>query len=306
MADSVTTNSRPGLGVYLEIIRAEFLVFSVLVATVPVAVAAVDGVFEPVSALLATVTLLLAHVAVNAFNVASDYRRGIDAETDKTPYSVGSEVLISGRASYATARNVGILSFLLASVIAGWFVFVHGPVILAIFVAGAVLVVGYTDLFARVGLGEVACGLGLTALPTLGIGYVQAGAFTETMLAASVPMFFVGFNLLLLNEYPDVPVDQTNGRVNLPILLGRETAGYVYVAGVLATAGSIVGGVALGVIPLSALLGVVPLVVLRRPLTTLLRGDSTAVGEAELGPHLLWTQATTVALAAGIGLGLLL
>lgn len=304
MADSVAARFGAGVGPYIAIIRAEFLVFSVLVAAVPIAIALYDGVFDPTNALLGTAGLLFAHVAVNAFNVASDYRRGIDAETDKTPYSGGSEVLTSGRASYATARNVGIVSFLLGSGIAAWFVSLYGAVMLAIFVAGAVLVVGYTDLFARIGLGEVACGLGLTAVPTLGIGYVQAGTFTETMLAASVPLFFIGFNLLLLNEYPDVSVDRENGRVNLPIVLGREQAGYVYVGGVVATAVSIVGGVAVGALPLGAVLGLLPFVVLRRPLQTLLRGDSTTIGEPELGPHLVWTQATIAALALGIGLSL--
>lgn len=45
----------------------------------------------------------------------------------------------------------------------------------------------YTDLLARLGLGEVAAGLGLAALAVAGTALVQGGSAGPTVWAAAVP-----------------------------------------------------------------------------------------------------------------------
>jgi 1,4-dihydroxy-2-naphthoate octaprenyltransferase len=284
---------------YLEIIRAEFLVFTFVVASVPVSISLVTGVFSPVNTAVATLLVLFAHIGVNSINVASDYRRGVDEDTEETPFSGGVDTLTSGRASYATARNIGILSVAAAVVLMLWFVRQYDAVLLAaLFVPGLVLVVGYTDVFARIGLGEASCGVGLGALPTLVVFYVQSGSLADEALLVSVPMFLVCFNLLLLNEFPDIEADVKNGRTNIPIALGRTIAGYLYTLVVAATALSLLVLVSVHDFPVSILLGLLPIALLAGTLRDLLSGEPN-ITEQDLLYHTLWTLTTPALIAVG-------
>ena len=290
---------------YLEIARAEFLIFSFVVASVPVSLSVATGVFDLTNTALATVLLVASHVAVNSINVASDYRRGIDEDTEETPFSGGVDTLTSGRAGYATARNMGVVFGALSVGIMVWFISVYGPFpIGVVFALGLVLVVGYTDVFSRVGLGETSCGLGLGALPTVGIFYVQSGTLTPEALLVSVPMFLVCFNLLLFNELPDIEADAANGRVNVPIAFGRKAAGYLYVSVAVLTVASIVGLYVSG-FPPSVFFAIPPTLLLYRPVKELLTDPETGVTEGALLYHTLWTLLTPASISVGIGLSLL-
>ena len=290
---------------YLSLIRAPFLVFTLIVVLVPGAAAVNAGQFDLTNTLLALGAVLTAHIAVNVLNLASDYRTGIDKATDETPYSGGNDVLVSGALSYRRALAAGVLSVLASALFVLPLVSQFGGLVVLFYAVGLALVVGYTDVFARIGLGEVACGLGLTALPTLAVGYIQAGSFPASVLALSVPMFLVGFNLLLLNEFPDVEADRANGRVNVPVVLGRRAAGYVYLAVVVAVAGSVLSPVVAGVLPVTVVVALLPAVLLWPVVRAILWGDPS-VGEDELGAHLLWTQTTIVGLAVGMALAAVL
>lgn len=290
---------------YLSLVRAPFLVFTLIVVLVPTAAAVEAGQFDLTNTLLALGTVFTAHIAVNILNLASDYRTGIDEITEETPYSGGNEVLVSGALSYRRALAVGVLSILASALFVLPLILQFGVLVVVFYIVGLVLVVGYTNVFARIGLGELACGLGLTALPTLAVGYIQAGTFPTSVLYLSVPMFLVGFNLLLLNEFPDVAADRANGRVNLPVVFGRRAAGYVYLAVVAVFAASLLLPVVAGVLPVTVMIGLLPLVLLGPVFRTILQ-DGRPIGEEELGAHLGWTQTTIVALAVGMGLAAVL
>jgi 1,4-dihydroxy-2-naphthoate octaprenyltransferase len=284
---------------YLEIIRAEFLLFTFVVASVPVSIALVTGEFSPVNAAVGTLLVLFAHIGVNSINVASDYRRGVDEDTEETAFSGGVDTLTSGRASYATARNIGIASVAAAVVLLLWFVNQYDVVLLAaLFIPGLVLVVGYTDLFARIGLGEASCGVGLGSIPTLFVFYVQSGSLAREVVLVSIPMFFVCFNLLLLNEFPDIEADVKNGRMNIPIAIGRTLAGYLYTIVVVATAASLVALVSVYDLPVSILLGLLPIALLAGTLRDFVSGEPD-VTEQDLLFHTLWTLSTPALISVG-------
>lgn len=287
------------VGAYFEIIRAEFLVFSFVVVSVPVTLSLVTGAFSPVDTAIATLLMLSAHIGVNSINVASDFRRGIDEDTEETPFTGGVDTLTSGRASYETARNIGIVSVLAAVALLLYFMSQYDAVVVAaIAVPGLVLVLGYTDVFARIGLGETACGLGLGALPTLGAFYVQSGTLVQEAYLIAVPMFLVCFNLLVLNEFPDIEADRKNGRMNIPIAAGRTFAGYLYVVIVAATALSLVVLVAVYDLPVTILLGLLPIALLPGVFRNLLSGEPS-VTEQNLLRHTLWTLGTPTFVSIG-------
>jgi 1,4-dihydroxy-2-naphthoate octaprenyltransferase len=289
-----------GVKPYLEIIRYEFLVFTFVVVSVPAALSLVAGEFDPVNTATATLLVLFAHIGVSALNVASDYRRGVDEDTDPTPFSGGVTTLTSGRASYATARNIGVAAVAVAVALTLWFARLYDAVEVAVLVVpGLLTAVAYTDVFTRTGLGELSCGIGLGAIPTLVVFYAQSGALNSEALLLSVPMFLVCFDLLLLNEFPDIEADTKNGRTNIPIVLGRQYAGYLYLVVAVATALSLVALVVVYDLPALILLGLVPTALLTGIFRTFLAGEPR-ITETDLLYHTLWAILTPVLVSAGL------
>ena len=291
---------------YLDLIRAPFLIFTLVVVSLPVAVAIEAGVFDPTNTGLAFGSVLFAHIAVNTLNIASDYRTGIDEDTDETPYSGGNDVITSDTLSYRHAVAVGTVAIGVSAALAAPLMLEFGWPVVLFYAIGITLVVGYTDLFARIGLGETACGLGLTLLPTIAVGYIQAGRLLDPLGALAVPTFLVGFNLLLLNEFPDVEADAKNGRVNVPVVVGRRRAGYLYVTLVGALVVSLVVPVLRGALPATVLIALLPIGLLVPVFETLVSAEDPTLGEDELGRHTLWVQTTIGGLSVGMLLATLL
>lgn len=214
---------------YAKVIRAKFLVLSVLLTFTATSLAIFEGIFNLFHSLLGFLTLLLFHISVNSLNVARDYRSGIDAETEKTPFSGGSEVLSSETLGYKSAALVALLSLGLSLPIFTFFSSKFDPwIVSSIFISAITLVVGYTDIFAKNLLGEISAGIGLGTLPVLSIFFFQKGSFSPSSILVSATMFIPTFNLLLLNEFPDIDVDRRHGRKNIPIVLGKKNAVRIY------------------------------------------------------------------------------
>jgi hypothetical protein len=206
---------------FLGIARANFLLLPVTLVAVGAAAAAYDGAFAPLNTLLALVGLTAMHAAVNSLNEYSDFRRGIDLATERTPFSGGSGTLPSGALPARAALYLGLGAASLGLVIGLLFLYRIGWVLLPVLLLGAISVLGYSDVLARAYVGEVFAGAGLGTLPVLGTALVQGGDLGSAALAASIPPFFMTFNLLLLNEFPDEMADRWGSTA----LCGRGLAG---------------------------------------------------------------------------------
>lgn len=300
MPAETTTKSTSRFTAVLRVARAPFLALPLTLAAVGVGAAAVTGGTDVGRAVIATVGLTAAHVAVNALNEARDYETGIDLETDPTPFSGGSGTLPSGELSPRDARRLGYAGLAVAAVIGVWFVSLVGPALIPVVALGGVTVAAYTPVFTKYGLGELAAGLGLGFLPVVGIGFVQTGQFTPALLVTALPPLFLIFNLLLLNEFPDLEPDRDGGRRNLIHRFGRRAGGLLYVLAGGATALAVVTAVATGTLPLPALLALVPFVLFGRCARWALTRPDTDVPTARLRDNVLWILATNVALATGL------
>jgi len=291
---------------YLGIARAPFLVLSVTLVASGAAASAYDGSFQWSRTLVALLGLVALHVAVNVLNEASDMRTGIDLETKRTPFSGGSGTLPAGHLSERTARIVGYGAFLIGAVCGAWFLREVGPSLIPIFVIGAVCVLAYTEFLTRIGVGEVAAGFGLGALPVLGTAMVQDGTLGPAAIAASIPAFFMTFNLLFLNEFPDEEADRRGGRRHLVILLGRRVAARVYAVAALATPLSILVGVAVKALPVTSVLGLLPSLLLVQPLGWVFGNPQDPVPLPAFGANVQWILGTNSALAVSFILALFL
>jgi 1,4-dihydroxy-2-naphthoate octaprenyltransferase len=187
-----------------------------------------------------------------------------------------------------------------------WFLRQVGWVLLPIVAAGAFAVVAYTDVLARLGVGEIAAGFGLGAGPVIGTALVQGGGWSPAAGWLAAPAFLMTFNLLFLNEFPDEAADRGGGRRNLVILLGRRRAAWLYAAAALATPLVIVAGVLLRALPPPALLGVLPSLALLAPLRWVVADPGSPVPVPALAANVAWNLATNSLLALGIALALAL
>lgn len=207
-------------------------------------------------AILCLVAAVLAHVSVNTLNEYYDFKSGLDYETQRTPFSGGSGTLPAHPELANSAKQIGWVSFILTAIIGIYFITVRGWWLLPLGILGLLLVYTYTKFLNRLPLlCLLAPGLGFGIVMVMGTIYVLTGAYSWTALFASLIPFFLVSNLLLLNQFPDVPADQKIGRMNYPIVAGKKASALIYTIFMMLTYVSIVSGVALNFLPLWALLG---------------------------------------------------
>ncbi len=291
------------LAAYAGVAKAPFLTLPFALVAAGTAAAAYDDTAGVWATALALIGLLALHVAVNAFNEASDMKRGIDLHTVRTPFSGGSGVLPAGELTVRDAVIVGVAGSLVGLVVGIYFLWALGwwPFAL-LMVLGALAVLIYTDVFVRSGFGELFAGLGLGLLPVVGAALVQRNVIGPAAWAAGVPAFFMTFNLLLLNEFPDEQADRDGGRVNLILLFGRRAAAWIYTAAVAAVPVSILAAVALGALPAWALLAIVPTWFARGAVRWALTRPGDPVPLPAMAGNVIWNHATLATLAIVLGL----
>jgi 1,4-dihydroxy-2-naphthoate octaprenyltransferase len=240
--------------IWLKEIRPRFLLGSVALAFLGTSVAWWAGFFSLGYAVLGFIGLVLWHISIQVLNDYFDYRSGVDLKTQRTPFSGGSGILPAKLLKPGSVLRFALVSFALAIPIWAYFVIVKGLLLLPLVGVGAVCVLLYTPVLTRWRLSEVSSGLGLGILPILMFYFIQTGGYTTEAVVASIPCGILLFNVHLLNEFPDVEADRMGKRKTIPIVLGRTKASWIYLAGAVSVYAWVVAWVAVGVMPLAALL----------------------------------------------------
>ncbi|MCP4571543.1 MAG: prenyltransferase [bacterium] len=282
--------------------RVPFLLLAVACVLLGIATAHYEsGGVVVLHLVLALVGGLAAHVAVNALNEWDDFRSGLDATTERTPFSGGSGVLPANPEKGHFGLVIGLVAVAVAVAIGVYFVVVHGWLILPLGLVGLLVVVTYTRWLTRNPLlCLLAPGIGF-ALMSLGTHFVLTGTYTWTAaVAALVPLFLVS-DLLLLNQLPDVEADAGVGRRHLMIAHGRRTGLTVYGIFLVAAYVSVAAGWATGVLPVWSLLALLTVVIA-------VPTYQGAVAHAEdipglipfLGRNVILTLVTPLLLAVGL------
>jgi len=241
---------------WIQETRPQFLLLAVLLVAHGSALAAWQGSFDWVRAVLAGLALVLMHGSVNALNDWHDWdKTGIDRATPRTPFSGGSGLIPAGRITAKQALLVGGVTLVAGMAIGLYLAWVAGWQLLAIGLAGALMIVLYTPVFNKLGLGEIAAGLGLGLLPILGTYFLLTGRFDTVAWVSGIPAFCLTYNLLLLNEFPDVEADKAGGRTHMITLLGKRGGRWLYAGMETAAYVALAAGVVVGVLTPWALLG---------------------------------------------------
>jgi 1,4-dihydroxy-2-naphthoate octaprenyltransferase len=290
----------PSIKSFAGVARAPFLLLPITLVAAGGAAAFHDGEFSWTRTLLALLGLVALHMAVNIFNEWSDMRTGIDMATERTPFSGGSGTLPTGEMTTRMAFRFGIVCAGIGLAVGLFFYTRLGTVMVPILIVGAVCVLAYSDLLAKLGVGELAAGLGLGGLAVVGTTLVNTGEISSTAVAAGIPATLMTFNLLLLNEFPDEKADRIGGRRHLVILLGRRGAGLVFAAAAIATPLSIMVSVIIDVLPSSCLVATLPSLLLAKPLRWAFSDPSQAVPIPALGANVVWNLATNTLIAVAL------
>ena len=228
-----------------------------------------SGEVSVLHVILAFIGAVAAHISVNAFNEYFDFKSGLDLRTQATPFSGGSGTLAAHPEAARTALITACVALALTALIGIYFLSVWGLALLPLGLLGLILIVIYTPWMTRFPfLCMIAPGLGFGPMMTMGTDFVLTGSYTWTAFIASLVPFFLLVNLLLLNQFPDVEADQTIGRRNYPISIGRQNAAFIFAIVLACIYLTPIIGWVLDLLPAWALLG----------LGTLPLGVVTAIG----------------------------
>lgn len=210
--------------------RPNFLLLSLVVVLLGTALAVFNGASwsTPLFVLL-MLGGMLAHASVNMLNEYQDYHSGLDAITERTPFSGGSGSLQSHPQSAPYVLATLVISLLMLIVMGLYFVYLKGWLLIPIGLIGVLVIVTYTSTITRYPwLCLIAPGFAFGPLMVMGTYYVWTGGVAwEAFWLSMVPFFLVN-NLLLLNQFPDLEADRTIGRFNVLMLLGERSGSRIF------------------------------------------------------------------------------
>lgn len=215
-----------------------------------------QGEVNALHAALVLLGALAAHVSVNAFNEHHDFQSGLDALTQRTPFSGGSGVLPAHPELAGTTLTLALGSLGICVAVGLYFLGLRGVALLPLGALGLVLVLAYTHWLTRHPLlCLMAPGLGFGPLMILGTQMALTGHYSVVAAVASLVPFFLVNNLLLLNQFPDAAADRQVGRRHLLVTDGPKVSARWYAAFMALAYASLLLGVLFGALPPGALLG---------------------------------------------------
>lgn len=192
------------------------------------ALAAADGRFRLVPALVALVCALGIQIATNFINEIYDFRKGADTGDRLGPTRTVAAGIISERMMIVVSATLMAGVFLLGLylvAVAGWPILLVGvlSLLFAWAYTGGPFPIAYSglgDVFVFIFFGLVAVG---------GAYYVQALALPLPVLAAAAAPGAFSVNILLVNNIRDIQTDRKVGKMTLPARIGASRARMLYV-----------------------------------------------------------------------------
>jgi 1,4-dihydroxy-2-naphthoate polyprenyltransferase len=177
---------------------------------------------------LAALGAALVHAASNLLNDYFDYRAGVDtAETQ----GASRGMLVSGRIAPRDVLVGSVALWAVAGLIALFFVFTVGRVLLPLIAGGLLLGAGYTAAPLRLkyrALGDICVFLAFGVGITLGAYAVQTGRLAWTPVFYSLPLGLLIWAIVHSNNLRDIATDRLARIRTLAMALGPHGARVLY------------------------------------------------------------------------------
>ncbi len=239
--------------------RAPFLSATFAPVLLGFAVAARAGFFDIVTALITLVAASAVHLGLNVANDVFDTLQGADdANTTPTKFSGGSRVLQNALVSIREMSLLAAGCYAIAATLGLVLLVMRGsPALVAIYALGVFISLAYTmppvKLVYR-GVGEIATAIGFGPVMLLGAFTVQSrGTFTLEAFVVSIPVALLVAMILYVNEIPDRLGDAKVGKRTLPVRWSKQAVIRGFDVAAAANFLVVAGGVAVGILPIPAL-----------------------------------------------------
>lgn len=214
---------------WLLALRPKTLPASIIPVVLASALAAADGVFVPIRAVVALACAILIQIATNFINEIYDFRKGADTEQRVGPTRAVASGLISERAMVLASAAVMLLAFALGL----YLVAATGIEILIVGLVSLFFAWGYTGgpfPLAYRGLGDIFVFVFFGFVAVCGTYYVQALHITPQAVLLSLVPGALSANILGVNNIRDIHTDALVGKRTLAVRIGRTPAVWLYYA----------------------------------------------------------------------------
>ncbi len=191
------------------------------------ALAAADGKFKLLPALVALVCALGIQVATNFINEIYDFRKGADTAERLGPTRTVAAGIISESTMIRVSATLLIVVFLLGLYlvsIAGWPILLVG--LLSMLFAWAYTGGPYPIAYS--GLGDIFVFIFFGLVAVSGTYYAEAHTLVLPVLFAAVAPGLFSVNILLVNNIRDIDTDRKVGKMTLPARIGGVLARRLY------------------------------------------------------------------------------
>ncbi|MBD3288964.1 1,4-dihydroxy-2-naphthoate octaprenyltransferase [candidate division KSB1 bacterium] len=228
------------IAIWWQAFRFHFVPPSFLPAILGGVVAwAITGEFHPWYFLLTVIGVTINHIGLNMTDDYFDYRHSIDRakEREKNPYSGGSGTLTSGliepknmAVAFRLCYIITIIIGLYLSLMTGWQVLIFGVFGLssAYFYTAPPIRYGYH------GFGEISQLINFSLTIGLGAYFVQVQTLSWETVWVLLPLGFMMFAMITINEIPDEEDDRLGKKRTLVVIFGAKAGVWLYGAAMIA------------------------------------------------------------------------
>ena len=293
----------PEISHILATSRPAFLLLPLCCLLLPLAYAISQGIgINWLHVLFIVTGALAAHISVNMLNEYEDFKSGLDFHTQRTPFSGGSGTLPALPELAKSVRITALACLLITVLIGAYFLRVSGWGLFPLGFCGILLIYFYTRKITHWPLiCLIAPGLAFGPLMMCGAYYILSGQFIVAITTASLIVFFLVNNLLLLNQFPDLEADRNAGRCHFPIVMGRKKSAWIYTGFLIAAYTQLIMCVYLAFLPVYSLLGLLSLALaIPAARLSLQYADDMKRLKPALALNVAVTLSTPVLVAAGI------
>ena len=265
MQINVQAGIRNRLRIWVQATRMQFLTAVIFPIILGAAIFwQTQSNFKWINFILSLVIGILLHSGTNQVNDYFDYHNGTDRINKyRSPFNGGSRVLTDNLMKPISLHAIAVMNFLVAIALSVYLAYLTGLTILILTLAASFVGYFYSAppiSFAHRGLGELIIGIFFGPLAVLEGFYAQGSEFSAIPIIASVPIGFLIFAVIYVNEFPDIEADGTVGKNNLVVRMGQNKAIRFFPIFIFGPYVWVVVMVILGLMPLFSLLILIPAV----------------------------------------------
>ena len=223
---------RNSLQAWILAARPKTLTGAITPVMIGTALAAMDGRFHWLPALICCLFASLMQIAANFINDLFDFLKGTDREDRLGPERACAQGWISPQAM----KTGIIITVALACRIGCTLLFFAGWELIIVGVLCVLFAFLYTTVLSYQGCGDLLVLIFFGFVPVGGTYYVQAYTFTPNVIIASLISGLVIDTLLVVNNYRDRDQDALSGKRTLIVRFGEPFGRYLYLwLGIIAT-----------------------------------------------------------------------